>query len=144
MKWLVALSLLSLIGCASINHDPNILLQDPYNKIVYSSNINSGQPKDVVELTLGENQANILNTIPGLYKKILERHSTPDNQLINISNLLINNYSETRKVSVPYQECTSQSQTGANGQTTYTQKCKTVYRQETKYFLFQKVTAEVY
>lgn len=144
MKWLVALCLLNLIGCASINHDPNILLQDPYNKITYTSNTNNIQPKDIVELTLGENQANILNTIPGLYNKILERHSTPNGQTVNISNLFINNYSEARKVAVPYQECTSQSQTGANGQITYTQKCKTVYREETQHFLFQKVTAEVY
>lgn len=144
MKWLAILSLLSLIGCASINHDSNILLQDPYNKIAYSSNIDNGEPKDIVELTLSSSQANILNTIPSLYNKVLERHSTTDNQIINITNLLINNYSESKNVTVSYQECVSEPKMGLNGQTTYSQKCSTKYRNEIQHTLFQKVTAEVY
>jgi len=131
------------VGCASINHDPNILLSEPYHHIQFSSEYATNKkPKDVIEVTLNGEQANILNTVPALYDKLVERYG--DKEKILISNISFTNFTERVVVRESYQECKSVAQSGYNGQTTYTQKCETKFRNVPKVILHQKAVVSVY
>lgn len=132
-------------GCTSINEineDPNILLQAPYNRINYIA-----EPKksykviDVVEVTTQGNRANVLNTVPKLYRKVLERF--PYGERVWISNIGITSFSRREFFWVPYDDCKLVRKNSDPEKSDYQRDCITRYRTEVRDILYQKATADV-
>ena len=161
-------------GCASINTNPNILAQPPYNKVTYSPKIKPGiVPRRSIEVTTVGLTANVLNTIPELYKKAIEEQTrgiasldpkAPRFNGVYISNIALASYTKREPFQVPYQDCKTEYYTETVGQqscssgyggaytcqTNYVpqtrsrQNCTTVYRTEIRDVLYQKATADLY
>ncbi len=139
---LFAAILSSMIGCNYVNKNPDILSQYPYNQVQYVA-----QPKaidetiDVVQVTTRGLKANILNTIPELYKKVLEKHHVSE-QPVRIHNISITSFTQKESFQVPYQHCTSRT-SYSSGKPVITQHCTTLYRTEIRNVLYQKATADI-
>ena len=144
-------------GCVSVNKNPDILLEEPYRKVKYVAEPdNSHEILDVIQVTTRGLQANILNTIPQLYKKALDR--SVNNRQVQIANISIVSFTKKENFQVPYQDCKSVTKTvpvqrtncvGGSCTTTYStqmqqvQVCTTRYRTEIRDVLYQKATADI-
>ena len=108
-RYLLFLFMISAVisGCTSvntINKNPNILLQYPYNKVEYIAEPEkSYQVIEVVQVTTRGEQANILNTIPKLYEKALGRFSY--RKKVEIGNINIILFTRRELFWVPYDDC---------------------------------------
>ena len=152
------LLLISVIvsGCVSVNRDPDILLQEPYTRVNYIPEVtNDFKTVEVIQVQTRGSKANILNTLPTLYEKVLEYS---ENQAVDIGNLSISSFTRLEEFEVPYQDCVRVPQTvsvpytscgGGSCQTTYVkqtklvQRCITRYRTEVRNVLYQIASAEV-
>lgn len=140
---ILAAALLWLIfgtaGCVQVNVDPNILFTEEYNKIKYAPSLPlSINDAEEIDVKTSGVSANILNTIPALYKKGI---SMGAKQITNIRvettakhepfqksyrrcHKEYRSVSErrctTRYVSTPYQSCTGYGTS---------RRCSTSYRQ---------------
>ena len=143
-------------GCVSVNRDPDILLQEPYTKVNYVAEVTKDyKTVEIIQVQTRGLQANILNTIPALYKKVLEFSG---NQAVDIGNLSISSYTKLENFQVPYQDCVSvpqsvtvphtscyqgNCQTTYSTQTQYVQQCTTRYRTELRNVLYQIASADI-
>ncbi len=134
MRFVSCLLLISITisGCVSVNRDPDILLQDPYTKVNYIAEVTKQHKTvEVIQVQTRGLQANILNTIPALYKKVLEYS---ENQAVEISNLSISSFTKRENFDVPYQDCVYVPQTMSVPKTScYQGSCQTTYSTQTKY-----------
>lgn len=145
-RYLLFLFMISAVisGCTrvnTINKNPNILLQYPYNKVEYIAEPEkSHQVIEVVQVTTRGEQANILNTIPKLYDKALGRFSY--RKKVQIGNINIILFTRRELFWVPYDDCklVHDTRPGASG---YYQKCTIHYRTEARDVLYQKATADL-
>ena len=159
MRWGLYISLLLSFlwsGCSSLNKNPDILLQPPYNRVKYISNPQpTREVANVVQVTTKGISANILNTIPQLYLKALE---TAARENIEISHLRINSYTKQEEVYTLVHDCFPSSdsdfipQSPCAGQdcsmlsvpqvNSLTQ-CITNYRTDIQDVLYQEATADI-
>lgn len=159
MKYSLFIVVFSIIlsGCAIVNKNPDILLDESYQNVRYIADPDkSHQALDVVQVTTRGLQANILNTIPQLYKKALERSDIK--KQVQIGNITISSFTKKENFQVSYQECVSNPRTESvpqtscysgtcstryTTQTRYVQECRTRYRTEIRNVLYQKATADI-
>lgn len=147
----------SLAGCATLNENPDILLEEPYRRVEYvAAPTSSHTVVDVIQVVTKGFQANILNTIPLLYQKALA--VAGDRPGVQISNIAITCYTKIELVPFPYRECRTVRRSvavptttcsGGPCTTTYTmqtqsiQECDIVYRLEEVEVKYQRATAEL-
>ncbi len=131
------------IGCSSPNRNSNILLKPPYDQIHYQTQIQpTDKVIDAIEITTGGGvRANILNSLPSLYKKVLDTHQ-PTQQPIKISNINVIAFVKQEWVDHSYEICSPDTITLENESIT-TQNCTTHYFSALENVLYQKVTANV-
>ncbi len=150
------ITFLVLVGCTPINNNPDILLEEPYSKVKYIADPDSTYRKvEFVQIETRGDQANILNTLPLLYKKAL---GYSKNSEVLIGNISISSYTKLENVQVPYQECRSvyrmvsvpnRSCYNGNCTTSYSyqnqtfQECTTQYRTEERNVLYQVASADI-
>lgn len=155
--YLLIFTFFILSGCSSLNENPDILLGESYRDIKYIAEPDkSHKVLNVIQVTTRGIQANILNTIPQLYKKALE--SSVNKKQVQISNITISSFTNRENFQVPYQDCRSvprtvsvpttscyggSCQTSYSTQTQYDQQCTTRYRTEMRDVLYQKATADL-
>lgn len=160
---LLALSVgASLAGCATVNSNPNILSEPPYTQITFVAEPDATYLElDTVEVTTRGNQANLLNTIPTLYRKALESDKHEQNALY-LSNIQISSYTKKELFSVPYEECHTQHYTeselvqnctgvGAEQQCSFDTRsvpktrevCTTIHQTEIRHVLYQQAKATI-
>lgn len=153
----IIISSIVLSGCTKINKNPDILLNEPYQRVKYIANPGiSYRSLDVIQVTTSGLKANILNTIPLLYKKALD--SSGNMQQTIIGNITISSFTKNENFQVSFQECISVPETKSvpkttcNGgscnttyttQTQYNQRCTTRYKTEIRDVLYQKATADI-
>jgi hypothetical protein len=131
------------IGCSSPNRNSNILLKPPYDQIQYQAETQpTDKVIDAIEITSkGGVRANILNSLPSLYKKVLDTHQ-PTQEPIKISNINVIAFVKKEWVDRSYEICTPDTITLEN-KTITTQNCTTHYSSTLENVLYQKVTANV-
>jgi hypothetical protein len=159
-------SLLGALGCAgmSVNKDPNILSQAPYDQVKYVARLDDTfEEVAVVQVTTRGMEANLLNTIPQLYKRALDEHGT-DERTRFLTGIEVSAFTQREPFQVPYQDCKTEFYTenvpyqscnsgyGTMPRTCTTQyrmeqrsrqKCETRYRTEIRNVLYQKAMARV-
>ena len=103
------ISFVTLFGCASVNRSPEILLQEPLNRVRYIAEPEKTHKTiDIVQVNTRGVHASILNTIPELYKKALEKSNK---DIVEIGNISITSYTNKEEVEVPYEKCRSVPET---------------------------------
>lgn len=153
-----------LIGaCTTVNMDPNILATEPYSKVVYvpNSSAQGYETIDTVEVTTRGEQANILNTIPKLYERVLaesKEKSIPP----YLGNIRFSSFTKKESYQVSYEDCHTETKyetqsdytctgfgTDQQCSTNYTnapvseQVCETKYRTEERIVLYQKAQGDI-
>ncbi len=131
-------------GCtrvSTINKNPDILLQYPYNKVEYIAEPEkSHQIVEVIQVTTRGEQANILNSIPRLYEKALVRFFYK--KQVQIGNINIILFTRREFFWVPYDDCEMVPDT-KQGSSGYYRKCTIRYRTEARDILYQKATTDL-
>ena len=145
-----------LTSCTSVNKNPDILLKEPYSKVKYIADPDETYKTiEVVQIETRGVHANIMNTLPLLYKKALDYSK---NLSVMIGSIEISSYTKLEDVQVPYQVCQSVSRmvsvpstscfngsctTSYSYQNQMVQECKTQYRTEARNVLYQVASAEI-
>ena len=153
---LLAFFALAIGSCTPVNSNPDILLKEPYSKVKYIADPDERYSIiEVVQVETRGTYANILNTIPQLYKKALKFSEGSE---VKISDIDISAYTKLEQVQVPYQDCRMVSRMVSvpmtsciNGScsTTYSyqnqlvQECTTQYRTEVLNVLYQVASANI-
>ena len=156
-SYLACFSIFVLSACSNSNKNPDILLTEPYRNVSYIAEPGpSYQAINSIQVTTGGINANILNTIPQLYKKALDLSASGSQVLL--SNISITTFTKREMFQVPHQDCKSVPRTTSVPQTTcYSGSCTTTYRTQTNYVqqcttrytsemrdvLYQKATADI-
>jgi hypothetical protein len=158
-----------LAGCAT-PHNPEALSTEEFQQIEYLANAKANQrSKSMVSLgevgiTVKGPDANIVHSIPELFRAALKKFRPTTTQKIFVSNLKIKSFTKREPFQVSYEEChneyTSRSEsyqscsTGYGGQqhchTQYRsvpetkRVCNTKYRNEIRDVLYQRVSGDVF
>jgi hypothetical protein len=154
-----------VFSCTHVNKDPNILSKAEFKNIIY---LQKPDPKtykaiSTVSVTRSGYKANILNTLPDLYRNAMKKMSNAPEAKIYLSNLEFDSFTRRELVdvryedcqnkptwkNVPYQKCTGYGTT-PNCSTdylhemVYEKKCEWKYRKEMRDVLYQRATATIY
>lgn len=101
----LTISVAILFGCTSVNRSPDILLQEPLNRVRYIAEPEKYHKTiDIVQVNTRGVHAGILTTIPELYKRALDKSN---NDFVEIGNISITSYTNKEEVQVPHEKCKS-------------------------------------
>jgi hypothetical protein len=105
---IVALFLLTHYGCALTNDNPNILAEAPYNQVTYVAQPGDEfSAVDEVLVTTRGAEANLLTTMPALYRRVLENVAFEEGARY-VTDIHISSYTIPEANQVSYQDCTTE------------------------------------
>lgn len=154
-----------IVSCAHVNFDPNILGKTEFKNITYLQKTNPKIHKAIntVSVTRSGDKANILNTLPDLYRNAIKKVSNDPEAKIYLSNLEFDSFTRRELVNVRYEDCqkkptwknvpytrctgygkTQNCSTDYRHEMVYETKCEWKYREEMRDVLYQRATATIY
>lgn len=167
---IIFLAPLLLVSCASVNKDPNVLSSSEFSNVIYLPTPNLNKLKEIgtVSVTNSGPKANILNTLPDLYRNALKKTrdlASEDNpsKKVYLSKLDFDSFTRREPYQVSYQDCrqspvmknvpyqncygygaNQRCTTSYRMETAYENKCETKYKTEIRSVLYQRATASAY
>jgi hypothetical protein len=144
-------------GCTAVNRDHDVLLTEPYSKVVYVADPTAEgyRTVDIIQLTTRGYQATILNTIPRIYLKAQERAGRQD---VVLGNIRITSFTKEEEHEIPVRRCryvplvmrrsyslcfSSSCDSRGKPRIVYREKCFTEFRIEKREILCQKATVDI-